>query len=78
MLSTAELFRDGKRVDIDLKRGTRLKKGDRVVISTSGGAGYGDPKLRSRESVREDIAQGVISAETAGRVYGLGTERRAE
>ncbi|MBP8296145.1 MAG: hydantoinase B/oxoprolinase family protein [Burkholderiales bacterium] len=78
VLSTAELFRDGKRVDIDLKRGTRLKKGDRVVISTSGGAGYGDPKLRSRESVREDIAQGVISAETAGRVYGLGTERRAE
>ena len=73
VLSTAELFRDGKRVDIDLKRGTRLKKGDRVVISTSGGAGYGDPKLRSRESVREDIAQGVISAETAGRVYGLGT-----
>ncbi|MBK7470231.1 MAG: hydantoinase B/oxoprolinase family protein [Betaproteobacteria bacterium] len=77
-LSTAELFRDGKRIDIDLKRGTRLKKGDRVVISTSGGAGYGDPKLRSRESVREDIAQGVISTETAGRVYGLGTERRAE
>lgn len=73
VLSTAELFRDGKRIDIDLKRGTRLKKGDRVVISTSGGAGYGDPKLRSRESVREDIAQGVISAETAGRVYGLGT-----
>ena len=54
VLSTAELFRDGKRIDIDLKRGTRLKKGDRVVISTSGGAGYGDPKLRSRESVREN------------------------
>ena len=77
-LSTAELFRDGKRLDIDLKRGTRLRKGDRVVISTSGGAGYGDPKLRSRESVREDIAQGVISAETARRVYGLEAERCGE
>ena len=58
-LTRAELIRDGKRLDIDLKRGTRLRKGDRVIVSTSGGAGYGDPRLRSRTRVLQDIEQGV-------------------
>jgi N-methylhydantoinase B len=70
-LSRAEVFRDGKRLDIDLKRGTRLRKGDRVIVSTSGGAGYGDPRLRHRDRVAHDIEQGVISAATARSVYGF-------
>ena len=65
-----ELIRDGKRIDIDLKRGTRLRKGDRVIVSTSGGAGYGDPRLRSRARVLQDVEQGVISPATARSVYG--------
>jgi N-methylhydantoinase B len=69
-LSRAELIRDGKRIDIDLKRGTRLRKGDRVIVSTSGGAGYGDPRLRSRARVLHDVEQGVISPATASSVYG--------
>ncbi len=69
-LSCAELVRDGKRIDIDLKRGTRLRKGDRVIVSTSGGAGYGDPRLRSRARVLHDVEQGVISPATASSVYG--------
>ena len=70
VLTKAELVRDGKRVEIDLKRGTRLRKGDRVVVSTSGGAGYGDPRGRARERVADDVEQGVVSAQTARDVYG--------
>jgi N-methylhydantoinase B len=69
-LTRAEVFRDGQRIDIDLKRGTRLKKGDRVVVSTSGGAGCGDPKSRAADLVRRDVEQGVINAATAERAYG--------
>jgi N-methylhydantoinase B len=70
VLSRAELVRDGRVVDIDLKRGTRLRKGDRVIVSTSGGAGYGDPRLRARAEVLHDVEQGVISPATARDVYG--------
>ena len=69
-LSRAEVWRAGQRVEIDLKRGTRLNKGDRVVVSTSGGAGYGNPRERAAALVRDDLEQGVISADVARSVYG--------
>ncbi len=72
-LCRAEVWRAGKHVDIDLKRGTRLSKGDIVVISTSGGAGYGDPRARDPQLVVSDVEQGVISASVAHKVYGLDT-----
>jgi N-methylhydantoinase B len=69
-LSRAEVWRSGQRVEIDLKRGTRLNKGDRVVVSTSGGAGYGNPRERAAALVRDDVEQGVIGADVARSVYG--------
>ena len=72
-LCRAEVWRAGKQVAIDLKRGTRLSKGDIVVIATSGGAGYGDPRARDRQLVASDVEQGVISAAVAREVYGLDT-----
>ena len=69
-LSQAVVWRDGRIVDIDLKRGTRLQKGDRVVVSTSGGAGFGDPRERASDLVQGDIEQGVIDARVAREVYG--------
>ena len=69
-LSRAEVWRSGQRVEIDLKRGTRLNKGDRVVVSTSGGAGYGNPRERAAALVQDDVEQGVISADVARSVYG--------
>ena len=70
VLTTAELIRGGKRIVVDLKRGARLLKGDLVIVSTSGGAGFGDPMTRSSERVQDDLEQGVISEETARRTYG--------
>jgi len=44
---------------------TTLHAGDRVVMETAGGGGYGDPAAREREKVRADLADGKISAEGA-------------
>ena len=70
-LSHAQVWREGCRIEIDLKRGTRLLKGDRVVVSTSGGAGFGSPRERAPASIRDDIEQGVIGADVARDVYGF-------
>ena len=43
-----------------------------------GGAGYGDPAERPAAQVRQDLARGYISAETAARAYGLSAEEIAE
>ena len=69
-LTTAEVFRDGQKLPVNLKKGARLKKGDLVVISTSGGAGFGAPQERAPELIRRDIEQGVLPADVAAKVYG--------
>jgi N-methylhydantoinase B len=45
--------------------------GRKVLLACPGGGGYGDPKLRDRAQVKRDLAFGYISADAAGRVYGL-------
>jgi N-methylhydantoinase B len=45
--------------------------GDRLVLSLPGGGGYGDPRGRSRERVRDDIRLGYVSLDAARKAYGL-------
>ncbi len=47
-----------------------LQKGDRLVMETAGGGGYGDPHARPGEQVREDVRNGKVSEEAARSVYG--------
>ena len=47
-----------------------LKAGDVIRFERSGGGGYGDPAERSAEAVRNDVADGYVSAEAAAKVYG--------
>ena len=49
---------DGGREAIPSKIVTRLMKGDRVVLQTAGGAGYGDPTLRNEDARAADKADG--------------------
>jgi N-methylhydantoinase B len=44
---------------------TTLCRGDRVVIETAGGGGYGDPGKRERERVEADLADGKVTAHAA-------------
>jgi N-methylhydantoinase B len=54
-----------------LKDVVMLNAGDRVRVHTGGGGGYGDPKLRDRDRVRNDLRRGYISATAAREIYGL-------
>jgi N-methylhydantoinase B len=62
---------DGSEEIIPSKALTVLNKGDRVIVETPGGGGYGDPRRRAR--IAEDVADGKVSAEAARAVYGAGT-----
>jgi N-methylhydantoinase B len=48
-----------------------LNPGDAFVVEAGGGGGYGDPHLRPRSAVRDDLRRGYISRESAIRDYGM-------
>ena len=54
--------------------GVQLNRGEKIQVLTPGGGGFGDPKLRSSEAVRQDLEGGKISAEQAREIYGLKLE----
>lgn len=47
-----------------------LKPGSVIEILDAGGGGYGDPALRERAAIEEDIRQGFVTPEAALRDYG--------
>jgi len=49
----------------------KLTPGDVVRIVSPGGGGYGDPFERDAEMVRQDVANGFVSAADAAAVYGV-------
>lgn len=69
--STFTLIRDDEEIRIPASTNMEVRKGDRFMIEISGGGGYGDPKLRDRDAVREDLACGRISVIAARDIYGL-------
>jgi 5-oxoprolinase (ATP-hydrolysing)/N-methylhydantoinase B len=48
----------------------RVEPGDRVLMMSPGGGGFGHPTDRDRVAVAEDLLEGYISRETALEVYG--------
>jgi N-methylhydantoinase B len=68
---------DGEAGFVALKSGQTLKgkgfqlipSGERLVIMTPGGAGIGAPAGRDRSHVANDLADGLISDDTAEKVY---------
>ena len=54
-----------------VKAAARLDQGSVVAIFTPGAGGFGDPRLRDREQVRHDLAEGKISPAAARADYGL-------
>jgi N-methylhydantoinase B len=48
-----------------------LRAGERFLLQSAGGGGYGDPAQRDRAALRRDVAEGYVSAASAERDYGL-------
>jgi N-methylhydantoinase B len=48
-----------------------LAPGERITGRISGGGGYGDPLERDPDSVRADVAAGIVSPERAREQYGV-------
>jgi N-methylhydantoinase B len=64
------IHRNGQTEEIDTQAFFSLNRGDEVEIFQTGGGGYGDPLARERSKVADDVADGLISAAEAQRVYG--------
>jgi N-methylhydantoinase B len=62
---------DGSEEVVPSKLLTRVRAGDRLIVETAGGGGYGKATQRSREAVREDVKNGKVSEAMARKAYGL-------
>jgi N-methylhydantoinase B len=70
--------KDGARGELKLSNGTEFRPkgeqvipaGERLVVLTPGGAGYGDPKNRDPERIAQDIEFGLVSSSNAVSDYG--------
>ncbi len=70
-LAKTVLNPDGEAVELESKEVRPLKRGDVLSIQLSGGGGFGDPKERDPARVREDVADGYVSARAAREDYGV-------
>ena len=62
---------DGTRSDLPSKVTTYVG-GDHVIeTQTPGGGGWGDPRERAVEAVRQDVVEGLVSPQRAREVYGV-------
>lgn len=61
--------RDGEQIAIPSKANVSLRKGDRLIIETAGGGGYGPPEERDPCAVAEDVANGYLTEEEARAIY---------
>jgi N-methylhydantoinase B len=57
--ASCRLLRDGAEVPIPSKAALTLKAGDRIVLETGGGAGYGPAAERDPAAIAEDRAEGL-------------------
>jgi N-methylhydantoinase B len=68
----AEVVRpDGSVQEHAVVTGLQVNEGDVIRIHTGNGGGYGDPRLRSRELVLDDLRNGFVSPEQAAATYGV-------
>jgi N-methylhydantoinase B len=48
-----------------------LTKGSRLISTTPGGGGWGNPRERSPELVRQDVVEELLSRQSALKIYGV-------
>lgn len=63
--------RGGERMRLRTVDIVEVEAGDRIITSTGGGGGVGNPLERDPEKVRADVINGYLSVERAKEVYGV-------
>jgi N-methylhydantoinase B len=66
------VLRVGTDKEFETKASARVEmlSGERFLLQSAGGGGYGDPRQRDRTAVDRDLAEGYITREAAVRDYG--------
>jgi N-methylhydantoinase B len=62
---------DGRAEPVPSKAVFTLQRGDRLVMRTGGGGGFGDPLRRATSAVLDDVIDGKVSAASARQRYGV-------
>lgn len=62
---------NGNKIKLKSKCTIRMNAGDRLVVRTPGGGGYGDPLERDPGNVLNDVVNGLVSLESARNDYGV-------
>jgi N-methylhydantoinase B len=63
--------KDGREVKLRSKCIFKLDKGDVIIIRTPGGGGYGDPRKRDGEKIKEDLLDGKVTIKTVEKEYNV-------
>jgi len=63
--------KEGVATPIKSKCTFEVEPGEIISFQTPGSGGYGEPRLRSREAIRNDLLNGKISPERAKIDYGF-------
>jgi N-methylhydantoinase B len=62
--------RDGSSARHAVVTALEVNEGDLIRIHTGNGGGYGDPRRRAPEQVRDDLRNGYVTTEAARSIYG--------
>jgi len=65
------ICRNGTRKRLPSKVTTTVNRGDRIVITTPGGGGWGNPRKRKKDAIERDVREGFVCRARAKRVYGF-------
>jgi N-methylhydantoinase B len=70
-LNAIEVVRSGNRQRLTRPPNFPLQSGDRVLIITGGGGGWGEARLRDPDAVARDVRDDLVTVADAARVYGV-------
>ena len=63
---------------IDDKGNYEIPPGERLILRTPGGGGFGDPGLRAADLIKRDIAEALVSEDQGSKLYKYNSQNRKE
>jgi N-methylhydantoinase B len=69
-LSVKRIERQGETIELPALSTHRARKGDRLVVETSGGGGYGDHSERAKDAALADLLDGLITQDRYEAMFG--------